>query len=128
MEGLFELKAKYNDAKLIVGNTEVGIEMKFKSMAYPHLVGVTHIAELNRIEVRILDPSFNMIFARCEAKGQSQIHRISCGLQHYIDKSFISASQDRETARRGSRDKRSVLAVVSCCVSQKPEGCFVIGF
>lgn len=52
LQGLFDLKAKYNDAKLIVGNTEVGIEMKFKSMAYPHLVGVTHIAELNRIEVR----------------------------------------------------------------------------
>ena len=51
LQGLFDLKAKYNDAKLIVGNTEVGIEMKFKSMAYPHLVGVTHIAELNRIEV-----------------------------------------------------------------------------
>ncbi len=58
LEGLFDLKAKYNDAKLIVGNTEVGIEMKFKSMAYPHLVGVTHIPELNRIEVcpRILSP------------------------------------------------------------------------
>ena len=52
LQGLFDLKAKYNDAKLIVGNTEVGIEMKFKSMAYPHLVGVTHIEELNRIEVR----------------------------------------------------------------------------
>lgn len=54
LQGLFELKAKYNDAKLVVGNTEVGIEMKFKSMAYPHLIGVTHIAELNRIEVRPL--------------------------------------------------------------------------
>jgi len=54
LEGLFDLKAKHNDAKLIVGNTEVGIEMKFKSMAYPHLVGVTHILELNRIDVRLL--------------------------------------------------------------------------
>ena len=52
LQGLFDLKAMYNDAKLVVGNTEVGIEMKFKSMAYPHLVGVTHIAELNRIEVK----------------------------------------------------------------------------
>ena len=51
LEGLLELKSKYPTAKLVVGNTEVGIEMKFKSMAYPHLVGVTHVPELNRIEV-----------------------------------------------------------------------------
>lgn len=52
LPGLFEIKSQHPEAKLVVGNTEVGIEMKFKNMAYPHLVGVTHIPELNRIEVR----------------------------------------------------------------------------
>ena len=49
---LLAIKAKHNEAKLVVGNTEVGIEMKFKVMAYPVLIGATHVPELNRLEVR----------------------------------------------------------------------------
>ena len=51
LEELLAIKAKHNDAKLVVGNTEVGIEMKFKVMAYPVLIGATHVPELNRLEV-----------------------------------------------------------------------------
>ena len=53
MEKLLQLKAEYPDARLVVGNTEVGIEMKFKDARYPVLIGVTHISELNRMEVSI---------------------------------------------------------------------------
>ena len=42
-EALLKLKADYPDARLVVGNTEVGIEMKFKDARYPVLVAVTHI-------------------------------------------------------------------------------------
>ena len=51
MEGLLDIKAKHNAAKLVVGNTEVGIELKFKHAGYPVLVGTTHVPELNTIEV-----------------------------------------------------------------------------
>ena len=51
LQELLAIKAQHNDAKLVVGNTEVGIEMKFKVMAYPVLVGATHIPELNKLEV-----------------------------------------------------------------------------
>ena len=51
LEGLLAIKADHPGAKLVVGNTEVGIEMKFKHAQYPHLVGTTHVPELNRIEV-----------------------------------------------------------------------------
>ena len=51
MAGLFKLKAEFPDARLVVGNTEVGIEMKFKDARYPVLIGVTHIPELNHMEV-----------------------------------------------------------------------------
>ncbi len=47
---LLALKAKHPAAKLVVGNTEVGIEMKFKNAVYPHLVGTTHVAELNQVK------------------------------------------------------------------------------
>ncbi|KAH7618960.1 putative Xanthine dehydrogenase 1 [Nannochloris sp. 'desiccata'] len=46
---LLEIKNENPDAKLIVGNSEVGIEMKFKNMLYPVLIGATHVPELNEI-------------------------------------------------------------------------------
>lgn len=46
-----KLKAEYPDARLVVGNTEVGIEMKFKDARYPVLIGVTHVPELNNMQV-----------------------------------------------------------------------------
>ena len=51
LEGLLDIKAEHNAAKLVVGNTEVGIELKFKHAGYPVLVGTTHVPELNTIEV-----------------------------------------------------------------------------
>ena len=54
LEGLLDIKAKHNAAKLVVGNTEVGIELKFKHAGYPVLVGTTHVPELNTIEVGLL--------------------------------------------------------------------------
>ena len=50
LEGLLDIKAEHNAAKLVVGNTEVGIELKFKHAGYPVLVGTTHVPELNTIE------------------------------------------------------------------------------
>lgn len=51
LAGVLKLKAEYPDARLVVGNTEVGIEMKFKDARYPVLIGVTHVPELNQIQV-----------------------------------------------------------------------------
>eukprot|EP01065_Artemidia_motanka_P006570 TRINITY_DN1321_c6_g1_i1.p1 TRINITY_DN1321_c6_g1~~TRINITY_DN1321_c6_g1_i1.p1 ORF type:complete len:1373 (+),score=457.81 TRINITY_DN1321_c6_g1_i1:112-4119(+) len=46
---LLELKAKYPDARLVCGNTEVGIEVKFKHSAVPTVIAATHVAELTAI-------------------------------------------------------------------------------
>ena len=35
----------------MVGNTEVGIEMKFKDARYPVLIGATHVPELNKVRL-----------------------------------------------------------------------------
>ena len=51
LDSLLALKRMHPGAKLVVGNTEVGIEMKFKAALYPILIGVTHVPELNVIEV-----------------------------------------------------------------------------
>ncbi|KAI4895470.1 hypothetical protein NFI96_023969, partial [Prochilodus magdalenae] len=50
LKELLELKAAYPAAKLVVGNTEVGIEMKFKNLLYPVILAPTYIQELSRIQ------------------------------------------------------------------------------
>lgn len=51
LQRLLQLKRQHPHAKLVVGNTEVGIEMKFKGAKYPVLIGTTHVLELNQVEV-----------------------------------------------------------------------------
>lgn len=51
LEELLTLKNKYPEAKLVVGNTELGIEMKFKKMAYPVMIQPNKVAELNDISI-----------------------------------------------------------------------------
>lgn len=49
LASLLQLKKSYPEAKLVVGNTEVGIEMKFKNAQYPVLIGATHVPQLNKV-------------------------------------------------------------------------------
>ncbi|XP_053697545.1 xanthine dehydrogenase [Sabethes cyaneus] len=50
LDQLLALKKKHPDAKIIVGNTEVGVEVKFKHFEYPVLANPTQIAEMTRID------------------------------------------------------------------------------
>ncbi|XP_054797182.1 xanthine dehydrogenase 1-like isoform X2 [Prosopis cineraria] len=52
LQHVLDLKAKYPDAKLLVGNTEVGIEMRQKRMQYHVLISVMHVPELNALNVK----------------------------------------------------------------------------
>eukprot|EP00455_Lapot_gusevi_P049471 TRINITY_DN701_c0_g2_i7.p1 TRINITY_DN701_c0_g2~~TRINITY_DN701_c0_g2_i7.p1 ORF type:complete len:1205 (-),score=381.89 TRINITY_DN701_c0_g2_i7:387-4001(-) len=47
---LLEIKNTYPQAKIVVGNTEVGIETKFKNLTYPVLVGGNMVPELNELQ------------------------------------------------------------------------------
>ncbi|KAM6220493.1 xanthine dehydrogenase/oxidase [Rhynchocyon petersi] len=49
LKELLDLKAQYPDAKLVVGNTEIGIEMKFKNKLFPVIVCPAWIPELNSV-------------------------------------------------------------------------------
>ena len=46
---LLYLKKEHPYAKIVVGNTELGIEMKFKNCNYPIMIQPTHIQELTSI-------------------------------------------------------------------------------
>lgn len=52
LKQVLELKEKYPDAKLLVGNTEVGIEMRLKKIQYRVLISVTHVPELSILNVK----------------------------------------------------------------------------
>ncbi|GLT78778.1 hypothetical protein SLA2020_503040 [Shorea laevis] len=52
LQHVLELKAKYPYAKLLIGNTEVGIEMRLKRIQYQVLISVAHVPELNELNVK----------------------------------------------------------------------------
>lgn len=49
LNDLLSLKLEYPNAKIIVGNTEVGVEVKFKHFNYPVLIMPNQIPEMNEI-------------------------------------------------------------------------------
>uniref|UniRef100_A0A5B7CCF3 xanthine dehydrogenase n=1 Tax=Davidia involucrata TaxID=16924 RepID=A0A5B7CCF3_DAVIN len=52
LQHVLDLKARYPAAKLVVGNTEIGIEMRLKRIQYQVLISVAHIPELNKLSVK----------------------------------------------------------------------------
>lgn len=52
LQQVFDIKARYPDAKLVVGSTEVSIETRLKSLHYPVLIHVAHVPELNHIIIQ----------------------------------------------------------------------------
>lgn len=52
LQELLRLKAKYPAAKLVNGNTEVGIEVKFKNQEYNVMISPTDIPELIAVNIR----------------------------------------------------------------------------
>lgn len=49
---LMALKLQYPNAKIIVGNTEVGVEIKFKHFHYPVMIMPNQIPEMIEIDIR----------------------------------------------------------------------------
>ncbi|XP_028907660.1 xanthine dehydrogenase/oxidase-like [Ornithorhynchus anatinus] len=58
LEELLDLKAQHPDAMLVVGNTKVGIEMKFGNKVFPVIICPAWIPELNAVEHRTEGISF----------------------------------------------------------------------
>ncbi|KAK7104188.1 xanthine dehydrogenase/oxidase-like isoform X2 [Littorina saxatilis] len=47
---LLDIKKRHPACKFVIGNTEIGIEIKFKGQLYPALVAATHVPELLTVE------------------------------------------------------------------------------
>jgi xanthine dehydrogenase/oxidase len=71
VEQLLQLKCFHPDAKLVAGNSEVGIEIKFKNMNYNRLIYVGDLDELNYVRIneeestkaRVLEIGVNITLA-----------------------------------------------------------------
>ncbi|KAF5279178.1 hypothetical protein FQR65_LT03425 [Abscondita terminalis] len=51
LQDVLELKSKHPDAKLVVGNTEVGIEVKFKNCVYPVRIYPVLVEEMGTVSI-----------------------------------------------------------------------------
>ncbi|GBP61903.1 Xanthine dehydrogenase [Eumeta japonica] len=49
LNSILELKNKHPDAKIVVGNTEVGVEVKFKHCVYPVIIMPNCVPEMNNV-------------------------------------------------------------------------------
>eukprot|EP00066_Takifugu_rubripes_P003798 XP_003966667.1 PREDICTED: xanthine dehydrogenase/oxidase [Takifugu rubripes] len=49
LDEFLQLKWEHPNARVVVGNTEVGIEIKFKNMVYPVILAPNNIPELNMV-------------------------------------------------------------------------------
>ncbi|CAG9769816.1 unnamed protein product [Ceutorhynchus assimilis] len=77
LHSLLKLKSDHPDAKIVVGNSEVGVEMKFKDMFYPVLIHPSHIEELNQLTV---------IETGVKIGASASIYDIDCFLKEQIQK------------------------------------------
>ncbi|KAJ0067290.1 hypothetical protein NL108_015816 [Boleophthalmus pectinirostris] len=50
LDQLLDLKWTHPESRIVVGNTEVGVEVKFKNMEYPFLISPTQVPELNSVQ------------------------------------------------------------------------------
>lgn len=49
LDTILKLKNRYPDAKIVVGNTEVGVEVKFKHLVYPTIIMPNCVPEMTQI-------------------------------------------------------------------------------
>ncbi|XP_012937557.1 xanthine dehydrogenase/oxidase [Aplysia californica] len=88
LQELVELKALHPDAKIVVGNTEIGIETKFKNMRYRTLLCPTHIPELSCVVVSDLGVTVGGAVTLTQLNDQLQ--RLVDTLPEYKTRTFAA--------------------------------------
>lgn len=76
LDNLLTLKSSFPDARLVAGNTEVGIEVKFKALEYNTFINPTHIQELKELHVEIHENIRGLRVGSCVSIN---------GLRNYIE-------------------------------------------
>nr|XP_034184290.1 xanthine dehydrogenase isoform X2 [Osmia lignaria] len=74
---LLHLKNQYTNAKIVVGNTEIGVEVKFKHLSYPVLIQPTLVKEMRTITEysEVMDVGASVTLIELENCLKNQIDR-----------------------------------------------------
>lgn len=76
---LLDLKWTHPESKIVVGNTEVGVEVKFKNMYYPVIISPVNVKELNTVRRTDLGIEFGaaVSLSHMEAVLQEAVRSLS---------------------------------------------------
>ncbi|GMH77592.1 hypothetical protein TL16_g07465 [Triparma laevis f. inornata] len=102
LEELLELKKSYPEGRIVVGNSEVGIEQKFKNMKYKVLIGGCNISALKGISetdsnfVFGANTPLNDIAHSCEASAGSTPGSTPFAIHNMLR--WFASTQIRNTA------------------------------
>lgn len=117
LNDLLALKLEHPNAKIIVGNTEVGVEVKFKHFHYPVLIMPNQIPEMNEIKIdekgvefgaavtlMDIDKTFNELIETLP-EHKTRLFSASVNMLHYF-----AGKQIRNVAALGGELKCEKLA------------------
>lgn len=112
LNDLMTLKLQHPGAKIIVGNTEVGVEVKFKHFHYPVMIMPNQITEMNRTDIREdgvefgasvtlmdIDETFSELI-KTLPEHKTRLFKASVDMLHYF-----AGKQIRNVAALGGRHK-----------------------
>jgi len=74
LKSLLQLKAAHPNAKLVVGNTEIGVEVKFKNLHYPVIIQPSRVPELTEITHEVKGIRFGASVTLSELEEILMIH------------------------------------------------------
>ncbi|KAJ7517365.1 hypothetical protein O6H91_21G020900 [Diphasiastrum complanatum] len=108
LQDLLDLKFENPEAKLVVGNTEVGIETRFKNVNYPVVIAATHVPELNATTIKDdgIEIGSSVTLAKVlevirECVKQREPHEVSACLALMEQLKWFAGTQIRNVASVG---------------------------
>lgn len=119
LDELIKIRHLYpgRESKLLVGNTEVQIETKFKNSNYPRFVAVSHIPEL--IELSLLDDEIIVGASVTLTRLQKQLMQWQSSFQSRGQKLLVKAILD-QLKHFGSNQVRNVASIGGNIINASP--------
>ncbi|KAF7648726.1 hypothetical protein LDENG_00152770 [Lucifuga dentata] len=116
MEELIQLKAKHPEAPLVIGNTNIGPEIKFKGVLHPLIISPTRVMEL--FEVTVTEQGV-WVGAGCSLSG------VQSGLENVVhqipgEKSELLRALIQQLKNLGSQQIRNMASFGGNIVSAYP--------
>ena len=116
LDDLILLKKVYPNAKIVVGNTELGIEMKLKNCQYPVMLQATHINELTSIT----ETQYNVKFGASVTLSEVEAACLRQSALHPLWKVQVFAQVSKILRYFGGKQIRNVAAIGGNIMTASP--------